>query len=180
MVLGYVNLLMEETVDEAYLSQLYDIARRSLDSRQEEPVDMVKHLALTMLRPYDRTKLVTGPMLYTDYSPEQLRTWISEYLQPGLVRVTLSGYDGWENILVPEDDDPWLVAPRFGVTYRVKPLDEFIESEWGAEDRRKYNLRLPSPNPFVAQDFSVFPLDDDSSPSQVRRFHVAAARVPLY
>lgn len=120
-----------------------------------------QYLAETLVLPFLREDLLTGPKLITEWDASIVSDVLSIFI-PAKARVTLSGREEWGLIsLRGQDvialDDDWKCDPWFGVEYKIGRF--FYEGDSQLCSDREGDLRLtefaiPRSNPFVPEDFT--------------------------
>ena len=161
-VFHLITLAQRQRLNHGLTEQLRKAAELAFYPENRTVSDVVRNIATSLLRPYAKSDLILGPWSYQSYDEEAFRWWISQYLQPSKVRVTLSGKRGWDYIGISNPCQTWNVTPGYKVRYRTERLDKHVECfNCVPEEAESLSLHLPMPNPFMSTNFDVLPSEGD-------------------
>ncbi len=122
------------------LAQLQQVEFRFLE--KQSPLGYAQRLSSAM-HDYPTQEAVRGPYLLERFDAELVTRYFG-YLVPGNVQIGL---------MAPEIIDTDQVSVRYGAPYRVNDVASADTLAW--QNATATNLRLPEPNPFIPERFSL-------------------------
>ncbi len=152
----YLRLIQQQGVQSWIFEEEQSISNTAF--RFKENSNRVYHLThlASNLKRYPLAEVMHGDYLYQDFDQALINSYLTD-LTPDNLLLTLTARDQQTDRL-----DPWFSTP-----YSLEPLDPKLQQQWaqGAIDSA---LRIPAPNPFLADDLSLRPVIDTPIPEVIK------------
>ncbi|XP_064386894.1 nardilysin-like isoform X2 [Halichondria panicea] len=165
LVFQYIKMLTEVGPQERVFREIQGISKNEFDFREEqEPIDFVEALCESM-ELYPVEHYLTGDYLLYEYEPATITTVLSHFTPDRVNIITLS----------PTYTAQCRLKERwFGTRYCVEDIPADWKTKWQNLELHP-DLHLPSPNLFIATDFST---GDPGSPPT--KYPVVIKECPKY
>ncbi|MEH6625798.1 MAG: insulinase family protein [Motiliproteus sp.] len=139
----YLRLIQREGLQTWVFEEEKSISNTAF--RFKENSNRVYHLThlAANLKLYPPQEVMRGDYLYQDFDQALINDYLAA-LTPNNLLLTLTASDQQTDRL-----DPWFNTP-----YSIEPLDSKLQQQW-AQGPIDKALRIPAPNPFLADDLSL-------------------------
>jgi len=142
-VFAYIQLLQQKGAESWVFDELKQLAKTQFAFLQgQNPASLVQGLSMNM-HEYAVEDILQGPYLWDNFDPELIQSIMNKLTPKNVVRTLVSpSVKGNKN-------ETWFNAP-----YNSAPLNETLINKW-QNAQLADGLSLPSPNPFISDDFSI-------------------------
>ncbi|KAK6638804.1 hypothetical protein RUM43_007073 [Polyplax serrata] len=155
LVFQYINLLKKEGPKQWIFNECQQLQQTAFRFKEKEkPFGYVTSLA-KCLHDYPIDEVLCGPYFLEEWRPDLINEALT-YLQPKFVRVAVVG-QAFEN--VAKETEPW-----FGTKYKIEKIPPSTIEKW-ENCGFCSDLKLPDPNEFITDNYSILPCDGKSTTS---------------
>lgn len=148
-IFSYLKLLQLSGPKESIFREMQTIEANGFRfSSERDALDNVEHLVIS-LKQYPPRYILTGDSLFFEYDPKAIQNVIDE-LNKRKFNVMITSTRRYNDSINYELTEPW-----FGTMYSEIDMPENWKNSW--ENAKPYDeFSLPEPNPFIADDFTIF------------------------
>lgn len=148
-IFSYLKLLQLSGPKESIFREMQTIEANSFRfSSERDALDNVEDLVIS-LKQYPPKYILTGDSLFFEYDAEAIQNVIDE-LNKRKFNVMITSTRRYNDSINYELTEPW-----FGTMYSEIDMPENWKNSW--KNAKPYDeFSLPEPNPFIADDFTIF------------------------
>ena len=139
---AYSNLINEQGINKTYFNENAQIANLAFEYQDKSSVQNYAGSISHSLQHYPAAHVLDVSRLYSTFDPKLIKEFFT-YITPDNIRVITSAPD------IRSDTK----EARYDVAYTMEPIDESVLNSW-KQPQAKEGLKLPEPNPYIAQDLS--------------------------
>lgn len=170
LLFQYVDLVRSAGPQEATFREIAALQEIEFAHKEDSPLpdDFAASAAMALFK-YPPEEALRGPFAVDEWKPEVIQEYL-DMLRPdrSLIFVTSSAF-------VPEASaadaaaNGWRTEKWYGARFREEPIGDAQLSAWSQApqegDEASSALRLPEPNRFIPQDFSLISASSGSAPT---------------
>ncbi|GBG89766.1 hypothetical protein CBR_g49619 [Chara braunii] len=159
----YIKMLQDKGPQEWFWKEMKQMAEVHARFEQEAPsVSHVRQSAL-LLSLYPKEIALVGCSLYMSWKPELIQELLG-CLNPSNLLITVS-----DKTSFGKNAPGVLVEPVYSTSYIIDTVPDDILKEWENPTSVQADFCLPSPNPFIPEEFTLRCLSQTSPPKGERR-----------